>query len=344
MTTPPGGRPPVPRRTLLRAGAAAGIATLVSPLAAPRLGQAQGTWPTRPISMVVGFPPGGQTDFAARILAPGISQALGQPVVVENRGGAGGNLGTEAVLRARPDGHTLLAGNANPLTINPHTFQGMRIDPLQLTPIGLMLQSSLILCVHPSVPATNARELADWARSQSARGGADYGSASAGSLSHVAMELFRNRMGNPPMEHVPYRGSGPAMQDFIANRFSAMFDGASVVAPFLKDGQLRGILATGDRRIPAFPDIATSAEQGLQDFTFTAWIGLFGPPGLPPAIVARAQEGLAAALADATVRERITAQGDEPGGGGPEDLGTMMKRDHARWGDVVRTNNIRADM
>jgi tripartite-type tricarboxylate transporter receptor subunit TctC len=169
-----------------------------------------------------------------------------------------------------------------------------------------------------------------------------YGSASAGSLSHVAMELFRNRIGNPPLEHIPYRGSGPAMQNFVAGRFSAMFDGASVVAPFLQANQLRGILATGERRIPAFPDIPTSAEQGLQDFTFTAWIGLFGPPGLPPEIVQKANAALNTALGDAMVRERITAQGDEPGGTA-EELGAVMRRDHARWGEMVRANNIRAE-
>jgi tripartite-type tricarboxylate transporter receptor subunit TctC len=277
------------------------------------------------------------------VIQPGLSSALGQPVVIENRGGAGGNLGTEAVLRARPDGHTLLAGNANPLTINPHTFQNMTMDPLRLTPIGLMLQSALILSVHPSVPARDVREFQAWVKQQEARGGADYGSASAGSLSHVAMELFRNRIGNPRMEHIPYRGSGPAMQDFIAGRFSAMFDGASVVAPFLRADQLRGILATGERRIPAFPDIPTSAEQGLDDFTFTAWIGLFGPPGLPPEIVQKANAALNQALQDTQARTRITEQGDEPGGGTAEVLGGMMRRDHQRWGEVVRANNIRVE-
>jgi tripartite-type tricarboxylate transporter receptor subunit TctC len=321
----------------------AALGATVGALAAPGLLRAQGNWPSRPITVVVGFPPGGQTDFAARILQPGLSAALGQTVVIDNRGGAGGNLGTEAVLRARPDGYTLLAGNANPLTINPHTFQGMTIDPLRLTPIGMMLQSALILCVHPSVPAKTVAEFRAWAAEKAKSGGADYGSASAGSLSHVAMEMFRNRIGNPEMTHIPYRGSGPAMQDFIANRFSAMFDGASVVAPFLRANQLRGILVTGEHRIPAFPDIATSAEQGLQDFTFTAWIGLFGPPGLPPEIVQRANAALNTALQDATVRERITGQGDEPGGGTAEELGATMKRDHARWGEVVRANNIRAE-
>ncbi len=320
-----------------RRGALAGM--LGFGLATPAI--AQGGYPNRPITVVVGFPPGGQTDFAARILQPGLSAALGQSVVIDNRGGAGGNLGTDAVLRARPDGYTLLAGNANPLTINPHTFQGMTIDPLRLTPVGLMLQSSLVLCVHPSVPAKTPQEFAAWARTQP--NGVDYGSASAGSLSHVAMEMLKNRIGNPPMEHVPYRGSGPAMQDFIAGRFSIMCDAASVVAPFLRAGQIRGMLSTGTQRIPAFPDLPTSAEQGLPDYTFTAWIGLFGPPGLPPEIVARLNTAMNTAVQDASVRERITSQGDEPGGGTAESLGETMRRDHARWGEVVRANNIRAD-
>ena len=326
-----------------RIGRRAALATATAAgLAAPGLLRAQGQYPARPITLVVGFPPGGQTDFAARILAPGLSAALGQPVVIDNRGGAGGNLGTEAVLRARPDGYTLLAGNANPLTINPHTFQGMTIDPRRLVPVGLMLQSSLVMCVLPSIPAKTVPEFAAWARAQG-KDGPDYGSASAGSLSHVAMELFKNRAGNPPMEHVPYRGSGPAMQDFIAGRFSAMFDGASVVAPFVKANQLRGFLSTGEKRIPAFPDIPTAAEAGLPDFVFTAWIGLFGPPGLPPEIVEKLNAAVNQATQDNTVRSRITDQGDEPGGGTAEQLGETMRRDYARWGEVVKANNIRAD-
>jgi tripartite-type tricarboxylate transporter receptor subunit TctC len=330
-TTPPR----IGRRAAIVTAAAAG-------LTAPGVLRAQGQYPARPITLVVGFPPGGQTDFAARILAPGMSASLGQAVVIDNKGGAGGNLGTEAVLRARPDGYTLLAGNANPLTINPHTFQGMTIDPRRLTPVGLMLQSSLVMCVLPSIPAKTVPEFAAWARGQG-KDGPDYGSASAGSLSHVAMELFRNRAGNPPMEHVPYRGSGPAMQDFIAGRFSAMFDGASVVAPFVKANQLRGFLSTGEKRIPAFPDIPTAGEAGLPDFVFTAWIGLFAPPGLPPEIAAKLNAALNQATQDGTVRSRITDQGDEPGGGTAESLGETMRRDYARWGEVVKANNIRAD-
>jgi tripartite-type tricarboxylate transporter receptor subunit TctC len=325
--------PPLNRR--------AALGLVAGGLAAPHVADAQAAWPTRPITLVVGFPPGGQTDFAARVVQAGLQQALGQPVAIDNRGGAGGNIGTEAVLRARPDGYTLLAGNASPMAINPHTMGPLTFDPLQATPIGMMLQSSLILCVHPSVPARNVQELAAWVRPQNGR--VNYGSASAGSLSHTAMELLRTRLNPLPMEHVPYRGSGPAMSDFIAGRFSAMFDGASVVAPFIQAGQLRGILATGANRSPAFPDIATSAEQGLQDFTFTAWIGLYGPPGLPREIVQRANAALNQALADPATRARMTDRGDEPGGGTPEQLGEITRTDHARWGEVVRSANIRAE-
>jgi tripartite-type tricarboxylate transporter receptor subunit TctC len=324
------------RRRLL-----AGLGLAAGGLAAPRIADAQAAWPSRPITLVVGFPPGGQTDFAARVLQPALSQALGQTVVIDNRGGAGGNIGTDAVLRARPDGYTLLAGNSSPMAINPHTMGPLNFDPLQLVPIGMMLQSSLILCVHPTVPARTVQEFAAWVRPQNGR--VDYGSPSSGSLSHVAMELLRTRLAPLPMEHIPYRGSGPAMQDFIAGRFSAMFDGASVVAPFIQSGQVRGLLATGQNRSPAFPDIPTSAEAGLQDFTFTAWIGLYAPRGVPPEVVGRLNAALNQAVQDPNARSRIIGQGDEPGGGAPEVLGEVTRRDHARWGEVVRASNIRAE-
>jgi tripartite-type tricarboxylate transporter receptor subunit TctC len=324
--------PQITRRAALGAGAA---------LAAPSVGHAQGAFPNRPVTLVVGFPPGGQTDFAARVLAPGMQAALGQPVVIDNRGGASGNLGTEYVLRARPDGYTLLVGNSAPMTIAPFTMGPLAFDTLTATPVGMMLQSSLILCVHPSVPATNVNELIAWVRPQNGR--VNYGSSSAGALTHVAMELLKIRAAPLPMEHIPYRGSGPALQDFIANRFSVMFDAASVVAPFIQAGQLRGILATGDTRSPAFPNIATSAEQGLRDFTFRAWIGLYGPPGMPPEIVTRLNAALNQAMADPATRERITSRGDELGGGTPQELGETTRRDHATWGQVVRAGNIRAE-
>jgi len=311
-------------------------------LAAPWV-RAQGVWnPTRPITMIVGFPPGGQTDFAARVIQAGMQNALGVAVAIDNRGGAGGNIGTEAVMRARPDGYTILAGNISPMAINPHTMDGMSIDPREMMPIGLALQSSLLLCTHPSMNVRDLAGLRAWIAAQP-RGSINYGSASAGSLTHIAMELFRDRMGKPEMTHVPYRGSGPAMVDFIAGRFNLMFDGASVVAPFLQANQLRGVLATGRTRSPAFPDIATAEQQGMRDFTFYAWIGLFAPRGTPPEAISRINAALNAALADPATRERMTSRGDEPGGGTAEQMGQMMTQDYARWAEVVRANNIRAE-
>ncbi len=311
-------------------------------LAAPHV-RAQGTWvPTRPITMIVGFPPGGQTDFAARVVQTGMQNALGVAVTIDNRGGAGGNIGTEAVLRARPDGYTILAGNVSPMAINPHTMDGMTIDPREMAAIGLALQSSLVLCTHPSMNVTNLAQLRAWIAAQP-RGSINYGSASAGSLTHIAMELFRERLGRPEMTHVPYRGSGPAMADFIAGRFNLMFDGASVVAPFLQDNRLRGVLVTGRDRSPAFPDIGTAAQQGMNDFTFYAWIGLFAPRGTPVEAITRINAALNTALADPATRERMTSRGDEPGGGTPADMARMMADDYARWQTVVRANNIRAE-
>lgn len=322
-------------------------AALLAPaaLALPALAQtAPGSaWnPTRPITMVVGFPPGGQTDFAARVVQGGMQAALGVPVTIDNRGGAGGNLGTEQVMRARPDGYTILAGNLAHMAINPHTMEGMTIDPREMVAIGLALQSSLILCAHPSMRVSNLEELRAWIARQP-RGSINYGSASAGSLTHVAMELFRDRIGKPDMTHVPYRGSGPAMTDFIANRFSLMFDGASVVAPFLQANQLKGVLATGRTPSPAFPEIRTAGQQGLDDFVFYSWIGLFAPRGTPPEAVARLNAAMNQALSDPATRERMTSRGDEPGGGTPEQLASMMSEDYARWGDVAKQHGIKAE-
>ncbi|GAV33072.1 tripartite tricarboxylate transporter family receptor [Roseomonas sp. TAS13] len=331
-------------RALERALGLAALATpFAAPLATPRLAHAQSAssqpnWPTRPVTLMVGFPPGGQTDFAARIVQPGIGKALGQTLVIENRGGAGGNLATEVVMRAKPDGYTLMASNSSPMAINPHTFPNMTVNPLEMVNIGLALRSAMVLCVHPSVPARNIQEFVAWVKAQ--KDIPDYGIASAGSLSHCTSELFRARAGLPAMQSIPYRGSGPAIQDFIAGRFPMMFDAASVVAPFVKANQIRAIMVTSENRVPAFPDAATAKEQGLDDFIVSSWIGISGPRGTPPEVVARVNAALNEALSDPTVRDRITSQGDEPGGGTPESFDKLVRSDHARWGQVVKANNI----
>ncbi len=310
------------------------------PLARP--GLAQAPWPSRPITLVIGFPPGGQADFASRLMQNALSAGFGQPVVIENRPGAGGNIATEQVLRARPDGYTLLAGNIGTFTINPHTMPSMGFDPLELVPIGLMLQSGLLLAVNPALSVRNFAEWRAWVMASQPRG-IDYASTSAGGLVHVATEMLRMRLGGPVMHHVPYRGSGPALQDLIAGVFPTMFDAPSLLFPFVQSGQARGIMLTTAKRLPAMPDIPTAAEAGLPDFVVSSWIGLFGPRGTPPEIVARANAVLTQVCADPEIRAKIDARGDEVGGGSAADLAALVRRDHARWGEVVRANNIRAE-
>lgn len=332
--------PSTARRRLALLGAAAlGLAAVKAPTA-----WAQTAWPAEPLTLIVGFPPGGQTDFAGRVLLASLQGTLGQPVVIDNRAGVNGNLAAIEVMRARPDGHRLLVGNGS-MTIAAHVnpVPGI-VDPRQLTPIGVMLQSALVLAVPASSPIRTYAQFVEHVKAQSGRGtGIDYGTGGIGSLPHVTMELLRERLGGPRMNHVPYRGSSPVITDLIAGRLVATFDATSVIAPFIRSGQLRPLLVTSDRRVPAFPDVPTAAEVGLRDFTIVSFIGLYGPPGLPADIVSRANAALNTALADATVRARILERGDEPGGGPAEQLAALTTTHHRVWGDVVRVNNIRAE-
>ena len=326
------------RRTALQHGLAA-VAAIASPLSF-----AQGAWPTKPVTLVVGYPPGGQTDFAGRMVTVGMQTVLGQGVVIDNKAGAGGNIGTDNVMKAAPDGYRLLVGNGN-ITLNPHTYRNTAMaDPLKLTPIGLLLTSSLILAVPNTVPPKNVKEFIEWVRAQDKAGkDIDYASAGPGSLTHAAMELFRERIGKPKMNHVPYKGSSPAMTDLIAGRVNGMFDAASVVAPFIKSGQLRPLIVTGSKRVPAFPDIPTAAEAGLKNFELISFIGLYGPPGLPADIVKKANAAMNLALGDANIQKGIVERGDEPGGGTPEQLATLTRDYYKLYGEIVKANDIRAE-
>lgn len=327
------------RRSLLLGAAALGLATLAAPAA-----WAQAAWPGKPVSLIVGFPPGGQTDFAARVLQGSLQTALGQAVIIDNKAGVNGNLAAADVMKSPADGYRLLVGNGS-MTIAAHVYTTLGIvDPRQLTPIGTMLQSALVLAVPASSPVKTYAQFVELVQSKGKGGqGIDYGTGGVGALPHVTMELLRERLGNPKMNHVPYKGSSPAMTDLIAGRLDAMFDASSVIAPFIKSGQLRALLVTSDKRVPAFPDVPTAAEAGLKDFHIVSFIGLYGPPGLPADIVAKANSALNTALKDPTVVKSITERGDEPGGGTAEQLGQMTRSQYKTWGEVVKANNIRAD-
>jgi tripartite-type tricarboxylate transporter receptor subunit TctC len=327
------------RRLALLAAATLALGTLAAPAA-----WAQAAWPGKPVTLLVGYPPGGQTDFAGRVLLASLQTSLGQPVVIDNKAGVNGNLAAADVMKAPADGYRLLVGNGS-MTIASHVYTTLGIiDARQLTPIGVMLQSALVLAVPASSPIKTYAQFAELVRTKSKAGtGIDYGTGGVGALPHVTMELLRERLGSAKMNHVPYKGSSPAMTDLIAGRLDAMFDATSVVAPFIKSGQLRPLLVTSEKRVPSLPDVPTATEVGLKDFTIMSFIGLYGPPGLSPEIVKKANAALNTALKDATVTKAIADRGDEPGGGTAEQLGALTRSQFKTWGDVVKANHIRAD-
>lgn len=327
------------RRTVLFGAAALGLAAYAAPAA-----WTQAAWPSKPVTVVVGFPPGGQTDFAARVLQGSLQTALGQPVIIDNKAGVNGNLGALEVMKAPPDGYKLYVGNGS-MTIAKHVYATAGIvDLQQMTPIGMLLQSALVLAVPATSPIKTYADFVEHVKAKSKAGkGIDYGTGGIGALPHVTMELLRERLGSPAMNHVPYKGSSPAMTDLIAGRLDALFDATSVVAPYIKSGQLRALLVTSDKRVPAFPDVPTAAEAGLKDFDIISFIGLYGPPKLPADIVHKANAALNTALKDPTVVKGILERGDEPGGGSAEQLGSLTRAHAKMWGEVVKANNIRAD-
>jgi len=334
---------PRPNAVSRRAGLGMAAAALAAPgLALGQAARGPSGWPDRPVNWVVGFPPGGQTDFAARMLQAPFSSAVGQPVPIENRGGAGGNIAVEQVLRARPDGYTLTVGNIGTFVLNPHTMPGINFDPLELVPVGLMLQSPLMLLVNPQLPVRTFQEWVAWMRSQQPRG-IDMGTTSAGGIVHAVSEKLRARLGNPNFNLIHYRGSGPALPDFIANRYQTQFEAPSLVHGFVQEGRLRPILVTSRNRIPAFPDVPTAAEAGLPDFEVAAWIGLFGPRGLPADLAQHINAMLNVACQDPTARSRIAERGDEIGGGTLEEFARRVRAEHAEWGKIVREAGIRAE-
>ena len=326
------------RRGALRTALAAGGALLAAPSIL-----AQGQWPTKAVTIVVGYPPGGQTDFVARALTTGMQASLGQPVIIDNKAGVNGNIAAEHVLQSAPDGYRLLAGNGV-MTIAPHTYRNIKIaDPLKFTPIGTMLTSGLVLLVPASSPARNYEQFVQLVKDKSKEGGIDYATSGAGGLTHVTTELWRERIGKPVMNHVPYKGGGPAAMDLIAGRVAGMFEAVSVVSPFIKSGQLRPLMVTTRTRVPILPDVPTAAECGLSDFEISSFIGFYGPPGLPDAIVQKANAAMNAALKDPAIQKSIIDRGDEPGGGTPEELAKLTTDQFNLWGPIVKANDIRAD-
>jgi tripartite-type tricarboxylate transporter receptor subunit TctC len=311
---------------------------LAATLAAPAVARAQSWAPTRPIRFVVPFPAGGGTDVAARILGERLQEALGQPVVVENRTGSGGNLGMENVVRSPADGHTIVMGTTGTLTINPHLYANLGFDPARdLAPISMAFTTDHVLIVNPGVQARTAQEFLALARARP--GQLSYGSAGSGSSTHMVAELFR-LAANIQVLHVPYRGSAPALNDTVAGTVQFMLDQLPSAIGQIQGGRVRALAVTGPRRASLLPDVPTVAEIGLSGAESTSWGAVLAPAGTPAAAVARINAVLREAAAQPAVRERMAAAGADAASSTPEELVARMGRENERWARVVREANI----
>ncbi|MDB5905773.1 MAG: protein bugT-like protein [Betaproteobacteria bacterium] len=299
------------------------------------------TYPTKPLRMVVPFPPGGTSDFLGRVAAQKLGEALGQQVIVDNRPGAGGNIGTELVAKSPPDGYTLLTDPGSTLTINPSLFAKLPFDPLKdFAPVTILAAVPNLLVVHPSLPVRNVKELIALAKAKP--GQLNYASSGAGQSTHLSMELFKS-MAHVNMIHVAYKGSSPAITDLLGGHVLLMFDNMPSALPHAKAGKLRGIAVSTARRSPVMPDVPTVAESGLPGFEVSVWFAVLAPAATPREIVERLNGILVKALQSPDVRERLSSQGAEPIGDTPADFTAVMKRDLAKWAKVVKDANIKLD-
>jgi tripartite-type tricarboxylate transporter receptor subunit TctC len=300
-------------------------------LAWPALAAAQAPWPQRAVTLVVPFAPGGPVDNAARPLAEGLRRQLGQAVIIENRPGAGGVVGTRQVAQARPDGYTLLVGSPGPLTIAPAASPDAP-DPLRvLAPVALIAESPQVLVVPPSSPAATLDAFVALAR----RRELNLGSAGIGTTPHLAMELFA-RIAGLRFEHVPYRGTGAALPDVMAGKIDGLFGDISAVLTLVEAGQLRALAVTGGERSVLAPSIPAASELGYPQLMVRNWQALLAPSGTPEPVLARIAEAVAAALADPPVRAALARQGSTPGDGGPARLAAFLREERTTWDPVVR--------
>lgn len=290
-------------------------------------------YPTQPVRLIVPYTAGGGVDKVARVVGDKLAQALGQPVIIDNRGGASGNIGTSVAVNAAPNGYTIVMGAAA-LAINVSLYNKLPFDTVKdLTPVILLTKTPNILVVHPKVPARSVKELIALAKSRP--GVLNYASAGSGTTPHMAAELFRS-MAGVDIVHVPYKGSGPAVNAMLAGEVDLMLSPALTVLPHVKSGRLIALGMSGDRRSEAFPEIPTIAESGLPGYEAAQWYGVLAPAGTPPAIVARLNKELDRIIHLPDVKASLESEGSEPVGGSPDAFGAYIKAEIHRWASVIR--------
>jgi tripartite-type tricarboxylate transporter receptor subunit TctC len=297
------------------------------------------SFPAKPVRLVAPFSTGGALDLIARAVGQKLSDGLGRPVVVDNKAGASGAIGTEFVARAAPDGYTLLLGATTTHGINPALNAKLAYDPIRdFTPISLVATIPHVLVVHPDVPAKTVQDLVRVAKS---RPGMTFGSAGHGSPHHLAGEMLK-AMAQIDLTHVPYKGSGPAMVDLMAGQIQLMSVELTAAAAYIKDNKMRPLAIATPKRVPGV-DLPTVAEAGYPGFEVTAWYAVFGPAGIPPAIVKRLNADIVKGMGDTDLRERFRALGATPVGSTPAELGAHVRAELARWTHVIKTAKIAAE-
>jgi tripartite-type tricarboxylate transporter receptor subunit TctC len=296
-------------------------------------------WPTKPVKIIVPFAPGGGSDFIARYIARRLTDELKQPFIVDNKPGAGGNIGTEQGVKSPPDGYTLTL-IASSYTVNPSVYK-LNFDPVKdITPIIQISQGPLIIVVNPAVPVKTLPEFIALAKAKP--DSINYASSGQGSIIHAATEMFNQQAGTR-MTHVPYKGSGPALTDTIAGQTQVFFSSASTAMPQVQGGKLRAIGVTTPKRIPALPNVPTVSESGVPMYNVTLWHGLIGPKGMPPEVVAKVNAAVAKALKMKESEEQLQNDGVAPAGGSPQQFGETIRKEIDTWRKVVSDANIKAE-
>lgn len=313
-------------------------AALATSISHPSMAQA---WPTRSIRLVVPFPAGaGVSDIMSRLIGQHLTAATGQQVVVDNRPGAGGNVGAEIAAKAAPDGYTMVMGSSF-LVVNPFLYAKMPYEPLtDFVPVTTVASNLLMLVVHPSVKATTVAELI--AEAKARPGQLNYGSGGVGSTPYLATELFKSLVGID-VAHVPYRGGAPALADLVAGQLTFMIENMPGTMPYVSAGKLRALAVTSRQRSSLAPDLPTMAESGVPGYEMIGWNGLFVPKGTPPDVVARLHAELVKILRTPEVKQHLATLGAEPGGETPADFAKFVKAESERWGKIIKDKGIKPE-
>jgi len=326
-----------PQRMRLKVLLSAAACALAASFAAPVHAQA---WPTKPVKMVVPFSPGGSTDVVARMLGQRLSEIWGQTVVIENKAGAGGNIGADMVAKSPADGYTLLMASGS-ITINPHIYAKMPFDTdKDLVPITNVASGPMLVVVQDKAPYKSVKDVIAAAKAKP--GALSFGSAGVGSQVHLAGENFADAAGID-IQHVPYKGEAPAYTDLIAGQTQLMVGNIAAAAALLGPDRLRALAVTGKQRSPLLPDVPTVSESGLPGFENTGWFGLYAPAGTPPEIIAKIQKDTAAALSDTHIKARLHVLGMEPVGSTSAQLAKQMAVESVRWAQVVKNRKLKAN-